>query len=66
MGYVESFKLLDARGEIDAFLDSHGYSTMSIADAEALRAGYLAPSRRDALTLARGELVVVAERGHQP
>jgi methyltransferase (TIGR00027 family) len=61
----EPFHSAMPRGEIDAFLDFHGYSTMSITDADALRARYLAPSRRDALTLARGELVVVAERGNQ-
>lgn len=50
------------RGAIASFLGRHGYTLTEIADTDALRARYLVPSHREDLTLARGEIIVTADR----
>lgn len=57
----EPFKSALPRDEAPAFLDALGFRFRELADSETLRKRYLAPSGREALALARGEMMVLAE-----
>jgi methyltransferase (TIGR00027 family) len=58
----EPFRTALAREDASRFLGRFGLRLLELVDTETLRARYLAPSGRRDLALARGELVVVAER----
>ena len=58
----EPFKSALPRGDVPRLLGRFGLRLRDLADSEMLRARYLAPSGRQDLVLAKGELVVVAER----
>jgi methyltransferase (TIGR00027 family) len=58
----EPFRSALPRNEAPGFLGRFGLRLRDLADSETLRARYLAPSGRQDLVLAKGELVVVAER----
>jgi methyltransferase (TIGR00027 family) len=58
----EPFESALPRAEVPRFLGRFGLRLRALADSETLRARYLAPSGRQDLVLAKGELVVVAER----
>lgn len=60
--WSEPFKSSLCREDTARFLDRFGFSLGDCATAETLRARYLAPTGRDHLTLAQGEMIVVAER----
>jgi methyltransferase (TIGR00027 family) len=61
--WSEPFKCAFLRDDVKALLARHGLTLSSLATSETLRATYLAPSHRDRLALAEGELLLVAERG---
>jgi methyltransferase (TIGR00027 family) len=58
----EPFKSVLGREEAPRFLERFGFRLRVLAAAERLRERYLAPSARGGLALARGELIVVADR----
>jgi methyltransferase (TIGR00027 family) len=58
----EPFQSALPRGDAPRFLGRFGLRLRDLADSETLRACYLAPSGRQDLVLAKGELLVVAER----
>ena len=60
--WSEPFESALARADAGAFLARHGLRLRDLADSETLRARYLAPSGREHLGLARGEIILVAER----
>ena len=60
--WSEPFKSALGRGDAPRFLARFGYGLRELADFETLRARYLAPAGRERLTLAQGEIVLVAER----
>lgn len=59
--WSEPFKSALSRDDAARFLERFGFRTRALAAAETLRETYLAPSGRGNLTLARGEMVVLAE-----
>ena len=58
----EPFKSALPRDDAPRFLGRFGLRLRDLADSETLRARYLAPSGRQDVVLAKGELVVAAER----
>lgn len=60
--WSEPFKSSLRRDDVARFLDGFGFGLLSLATAETFRARYLRPVGREDLTLARGEMIVVAER----
>jgi methyltransferase (TIGR00027 family) len=59
--WSEPFKSSLRGDDAARFLDRFGFSLGDLATAETLRARYLAPLGRKHLTLAQGEMIVVAE-----
>ncbi len=59
--WSEPFKSALSRDDAARFLERFGFRTRALAAAETLRETYLAPSGRGNLTLARGEMIVLAE-----
>ena len=60
--WSEPFKSSLSRDELPRFLDRFGFSLLGCATAETLRSHYLTPMGREDMTLAQGEMIVVAER----
>ena len=60
--WSEPFRSALARADTARFLGRFGYGFRGLADSEILRERYLAPTGRQRLVLARGEIVLVAER----
>jgi len=59
--WSEPFKSALPRDDAGRFLARFGFRLRALAAAETLRETYLAPSGRERLTLARGEVIVLAE-----
>src|SRR5882672_6603976 len=59
--WSEPFKSALSRDDAARFLERFGFRTRALAASETLRETYLAPSGRGNLTLARGEMIVLAE-----
>jgi hypothetical protein len=59
--WSEPFKSALPRDDATRFLARFGFRLRALAAAETLRETYLAPSDRGNLTLARGEMIVLAE-----
>jgi len=60
--WSEPFRSFLRRDEAARFLGGLGFELADVAASETLRARYLEPSGRQHLPLARGEMIVVAER----
>lgn len=58
----EPFQSSLGRNDAARFLERFGYQLADLATDETLRSRYLAPLGRERMTLARGEMIVVAER----
>jgi methyltransferase (TIGR00027 family) len=59
--WSEPFRSALPRDDAARFLERFGYRLRALAAAETLRDRYLAPSGRQSLALARGEMIVLAE-----
>ena len=59
--WSEPFKSALRRDDAGRFLERFGFRLRDLADAETLRARYLAPARLENLALARGEMIVLAD-----
>jgi len=59
--WSEPFKSALRRDEAGRFLEGFGFRLRDLADSETLRSRYLAPAHLESLTLARGEIVALAE-----
>jgi len=59
--WSEPFKSALPRDDAARFLARFGFRLRALAAAETLRETYLAPSGRESLTLARGEMIVLAD-----
>ena len=59
--WSEPFRSALPRDDAARFLERFGYQLRALAAAETLRDRYLAPSGRQSLALARGEMIVLAE-----
>lgn len=62
----EPFQSALRLSELDGFLAGHGFQRAALADAEVLRAAYLAPTGLAQGPLAEGELLCLAEPGSKP
>jgi len=60
--WSEPFKSALARADAAAFLARFGFALRALAPSETLRETYLAPSGREDLVTAHGEMIVLAER----
>ena len=60
--WSEPFKSSLPRDDVARFLNGFGFSLLGFATAETLRSRYLTPFGRGGMTLAQGEMIVVAER----
>ena len=60
--WSEPFKSSLPRDDVARFLNGFGFSLLGFATAETLRSRYLTPLGRGGMTLAQGEMIVVAER----
>jgi len=59
--WSEPFRSTLPRGDAAGFLERFGFRLRALAAAETLRERYLAPSGRQNLALAKGEMIVLAE-----